>query len=224
MVKYGQQVGEGQWEGVGATWPAAVGRGRRSGRRGIQAAHPTKGGPVARGKGGALRSGGVVLGHSAGSGCIGPEHSSEEDFHGFYQVRGAVAIGEEPIVPDPHEAFGEHVEEKPTDEFLGREALVADGDPVGPSTCLEPPKARLGVDHPVLDPELREERAEGGRRCERGGLSGEVELSRLGLSQHLVLFPREHHGAQVWSTIVIPISPPSHLGSRPKRCKASEAA
>jgi hypothetical protein len=27
---------------------------------------------------------------------------------------------------------------------------------------------------------------------------------------------------QVWSTIAIPISPTSHLGSRPKRCKVSE--
>jgi hypothetical protein len=34
-------------------------------------------------------------------------------------VLGAVAIGEEAIVPDPHEALGQHMEEKPTDEFLG---------------------------------------------------------------------------------------------------------
>jgi hypothetical protein len=27
-------------------------------------------------------------------------------------------------VPDPREAFGEHVEEKPTDEFLGRERIT----------------------------------------------------------------------------------------------------
>jgi hypothetical protein len=67
--------------------------------------------------------------------CLAPKHSSEEDFHGFCfarrggrgieggptggQVLGAVAIGEEAIVPDPHEALGEHVEEEPTDKLLG---------------------------------------------------------------------------------------------------------
>jgi hypothetical protein len=40
------------------------------------------------------------------------------------QVLGTIAIGEEAIVPDPHEALGEHVEEKPTDELLDREAIT----------------------------------------------------------------------------------------------------
>jgi len=65
---------------------------------------------------------------------IGPEHSKEEDFHGFCfarcggggveggQVFGAVAIGEEPIVPDPHEALGEHVEQEAADRLLRGEA------------------------------------------------------------------------------------------------------
>jgi hypothetical protein len=66
----------------------------------------------------------------------------------------------------------------------------------------------LGVDHPVLDPELREERPEGGRRCERGGLSGEVELSRLeGLLQHLERLHREEEAALVGD-------PPSIGGER----------
>jgi len=67
---------------------------------------------------------------------IGPEYSNEEDFHDFCfarcrgggfesgpagsQVFGAVAIGEEAIVTDPHEALGEHMEQEPTDEFLRR--------------------------------------------------------------------------------------------------------
>jgi hypothetical protein len=67
--------------------------------------------------------------------CLGSEHSIEEDFHGFCfarwwgggikggpaggQVFGTMAIGEEAIVSDPHEALGEHMEQKPTDEFLG---------------------------------------------------------------------------------------------------------
>ncbi len=69
---------------------------------------------------------------------IGPEDAYEEGFHGLCfarggrrgiegeptggQVLGAVAIGEEAIVPDPHEALGEHVEQKPTDKLLDREA------------------------------------------------------------------------------------------------------
>jgi len=67
--------------------------------------------------------------------CVGAEHAREEglDSFGFGrrrsrdiesdptggQVLGAVAIGEEAIVPDPHEALGEHVEQKPTDKLLG---------------------------------------------------------------------------------------------------------
>ena len=66
---------------------------------------------------------------------IGSEHPREEglDRFGFGrrwrrriergpaggQVLGAVAIGEEAVVPDAHEAVGEDMEEKPTDELLG---------------------------------------------------------------------------------------------------------
>ena len=69
---------------------------------------------------------------------IGPEDPNEERFHGFYfarcggggveggpaggEVLGAVAIGEEPIVPDPHEALGEHVEQEAADKLLRGEA------------------------------------------------------------------------------------------------------
>ncbi len=35
---------------------------------------------------------------------------------------GTMAIGEEAIVPDPHEALGKHVEQKPSDKLLDREA------------------------------------------------------------------------------------------------------
>ena len=49
----------------------------------------------------------------------------------------------------------------------------------------------LAVDHPVLGPELGEECAEGGRRCERGGVPGAVEkLSGLeGLLERREIFP-----------------------------------
>ena len=66
---------------------------------------------------------------------IGSEHPREEglDSFGFGrrwrrriergpaggQVLGAVAIGEEAVVPDAHEAVGEDMEEKATDGFLG---------------------------------------------------------------------------------------------------------
>ncbi len=68
--------------------------------------------------------------------------------------------------------------------LASEEALVRDGDPMGiapevgehlPGTA----EGRFGVDHPVLGPELREERAEGRRLGERGVLPGEVELSCL---------------------------------------------
>jgi hypothetical protein len=104
---------------------------------------------------------------------IGSEDADEEGLDGFGfcrlrsrriegdptggEVLGAVAIGEEAIVSDPHEALGEHVEQKPTDKLLDREAhhlhlvamsvvppteadlavlaseeaLVTDGDPMG---------------------------------------------------------------------------------------------
>ena len=55
---------------------------------------------------------------------------------------GAVAIGEEAIVPDPHEALGEDMEEKPTDEFLGREAHDLGLVPVG---IVPPTEANLAV-------------------------------------------------------------------------------
>ena len=35
------------------------------------------------------------------------------------QMLGTMAIGKEAIMPDPHEALGEHVEQKPTDRLLG---------------------------------------------------------------------------------------------------------
>jgi hypothetical protein len=123
---------------------------------------------------------------------------------------GTMAIGEEAIVPDALKALGEHVEQKPTDKLLDREAhhlhfvamsvvaptetdlavfatqeaLVTDSDPMGiapevgehlPGTA----EGRLGVDHPILGSELGEERAEVGRRCERGGLPGEASVGRV---------------------------------------------
>ena len=57
--------------------------------------------------------------------CVGAEHAREEGLDGFgfgrrrsrrieggptgVQMLGTMAIGEEAIVPDPHEALGEHV-------------------------------------------------------------------------------------------------------------------
>jgi hypothetical protein len=157
---------------------------------------------------------------------IGSEDADEEGLDGFGfcrrrsrriegdptggEVLGAVAIGEEAIVSDPHEALGEHVEQKPTDKLLDREAhylhfvamgvvppteadlailaseeaLVADGDPMGIAPevgedLLGSAEGALGVDHPVLRPELCEEGAEGRGLAERRGLPGEVELSCL---------------------------------------------
>ena len=63
--------------------------------------------------------------------CIGPEHAREGVGRGRSrrieagpaggQVFGAAAIGEEAIVPDPHEAFGEHVEgNRPMNSSAGR--------------------------------------------------------------------------------------------------------
>ena len=146
----------------------------RAPARSVQAAHRKSGGPVARGRGGRSsdRAQPSLTTVRAAVG-IGPEHAREEGLDGFgfgrrrsrrieggpadVQVLGAVAIGEQAIVPDPHERLGEHVEQKPTDEFLDREAhhlglvpmcvvpvaeanltvlaiqeaLVADGDPMG---------------------------------------------------------------------------------------------
>ncbi len=81
----------------------------------------------------------------------------------------------------------------------GQEALVADGDPMGVAPeigehLLGTAEGGLGVDDRVLGPELREERPEGGRRCERGGLPGERDLSGLeGLLERLEVFPPERH-------------------------------
>ena len=79
-----------------------------------------------------------------------------------------------------------------------QEAFIADGDPMGVRPDRRAPardqRRGLGVDDPVLGPELREERPEGRRLGERGGLPGEVELSCLeGLLERREVFPPKHH-------------------------------
>ena len=51
---------------------------------------------------------------SAGAG-VGASRAARQ----AVRVLGAAAISEEAVVPDAHEAVGEDMEEKPTDEFLG---------------------------------------------------------------------------------------------------------
>ncbi len=68
--------------------------------------------------------------------------------------------------------------------LASEEALVTDSDPmrIAPEVgedLFRTAEGALGVDHPVLRPELREEGAEGRGLAERGGLPGEVELSCL---------------------------------------------
>ena len=69
---------------------------------------------------------------------IGPEDAGEKSLDGFGfggfrgrrfecipaggQVFGTMAIGEDAVMPDALKALGEHMEEKPTDKFLDREA------------------------------------------------------------------------------------------------------
>ena len=127
--------------------------------RSVQAAHRRKGGPVARGRGGSALIGrsrpwpqcgqrlGLVpstrerkastVSASRGAG-VGASRAARQ----AAQVLGAVAIGEEAIVPDPHEALGEHMEEKPTNELLDREVHDLGLVPVG---IVPPTEANLAV-------------------------------------------------------------------------------
>lgn len=130
-------LGEGSMGGIGARRRAAAsvdvaGVGRRRGL-GRPSEQRWAGGPRERRKGSDRAEPSLATVRAAV--CVRPEHSKEEDFHGFCfvrcrgggiegssagnQVRGAVAIGEEAVMPDALKALGEHVQQKPTDKLLG---------------------------------------------------------------------------------------------------------
>ena len=81
--------------------------------------------------------------------------------------------------------------------LASEEALVSDSDPMGIAPevgedLLRTAEGGFGVDHPVLGPELGEERPEGRSIGERGSLPGEVELACLeGLSERFEVLPPE---------------------------------
>ena len=98
---------------------------------------------------------------------------------------GAVAIGEEPIVPDPHEALGEHVEQEAADKLLRGEAHHFGLVPMRVVSVVEADLAVLAVQDALvangdpmgIAPEVAEHRfgtAEGGLGVDHPALGSEL--------------------------------------------------
>src|SRR6185436_18559273 len=101
--------------------------------RGLQIFHPVQVAPAT------VRTQGRILARQPRQPCLpvlalrrdGRRRLANEELAAPGEVARALSVGQQPVVADAHETLRQHVEEKPADEFLGRQGHLPPSPTLG---------------------------------------------------------------------------------------------